>query len=80
MEQHLGQYCTLAIDPDFETGVMYISKGMPLMSEQKAPVTNLVKADLHQSLDSSGNEDESNTINMIIANDSESYAVRWQSN
>lgn len=77
MEHHLGQRSFLVIDPDFEKGVMCISKGMPLTLEQKAAVTNLVKVEQQQSLDSSsGNEDESNTINMLIADDSESYAER----
>ena len=76
MEQHLGQHSNLVIDADFETGVMCISKGRPLTLEQKAAVTNLAKADLHQSFDSSGNDDESNTVNMLIADDGESYAVR----
>ena len=53
---------------------MSISKGMPLTSEQKAAVTNLVKAEVQQAIDSSGGE--SNNIDMLIADDNESYAVR----
>jgi hypothetical protein len=73
MEHHLGRHFTLVIDPHFETGVMCISKGMPLTSEQKAAVLNMVKAE-HQQL---SEDNEFNTIDtMLTFDDSESYAVR----
>jgi hypothetical protein len=74
MQHHLGQHSSLVIDRHFEMGVMSISKGMPLTSEQKAAVTNLVKAEVQQAIDSSGGE--SNNIDMLMADDNESYAVR----
>ena len=49
------------------------SKGMPLTSEQKAAVINLVKAEQQQLSE----DNEFNTIDMMLTfDDSESYAVR----
>jgi hypothetical protein len=45
MEHHLGERSSLVVDPDFEVGIMRISRGMPLTREQQNAVKNLVKPD-----------------------------------
>ncbi|KAI2506038.1 hypothetical protein MHU86_8359 [Fragilaria crotonensis] len=69
MEHHLGERSSLVVDPDFELGIMRISRGMPLTREQQNAVRNLVKPDIPDVVDI-----DSDDINDAEEDVDESYA------
>lgn len=69
MEHHLGERSFLVVDPDFELGIMRISRGMPLTREQQNAVRNLVKPDIPDVVDI-----DSDDINDAEEDVDESYA------
>ena len=69
MEHHLGERSSLVVDPDFEVGIMRISRGMPLTREQQNAVKNLVKPDTPEVADI-----DSDDLNDAEEDVDESYA------